>query len=81
MKLIERLAKQLTESNSDKEINVDEFSDGSASWIEIRPKKVDINKKYIIIEVLSFNGKGTKLESVNCYKENIIVTFESEIIK
>ena len=51
MKLIERLAKQLTESNSDKEINVDEFSDGSASWIEIRPKKVDINKKYIIIEV------------------------------
>ena len=80
-KLIERLAKQLEFNNPEKVINVDSFSDGSASWIEIKPKVMDIKKGYSIVEVLSFNGRGTELESVKCYKEVYTIHSESEIIK
>ena len=79
-KLINKLTKQLEREKPNHSICVDSFSDGSASWIEIRPKKIDLTKKYIIIEVLSFNYEGTVLRDVSCYRDNIEINFSSEKI-
>lgn len=79
-KLTERLAKQLEFNNPNKIITVDSFSDGSGSWIEIKPNEIDMKKGYNIIEVLSFNGRGTELESVKCYKEIYTMHSETEAI-
>ena len=83
MILIKKLEKQLRKAKPNSIISVDSFGDNSESWIEIRPKvkRIDILKpNYIIVEVLSFNRDGTRLEDVSCYKENIRIDFDSEKI-
>jgi len=72
IRLIDKIAEQLKESNPSSIIEVDSFSDGSASWIEIKPKERSVNKGYYYFQVLTFNGKGSKLTEVNTYK----ATFE-----
>ena len=72
--LITKIFNQLTEENPDKEISIDCFSDGSGSWIEIKPKKLDLTKPSFYTTVLSFNGRGTKIYSVHTYREDIEIT-------
>ena len=79
-KLIDKLAEQLRREKPNSIIDKGSFSDGSGSWIEIQPKGIDLAKKYVIMEVLSFNGAGTVLTDVNCYKNHIDVSFNSEKI-
>jgi hypothetical protein len=77
-RLIDKIAEQLKESNPSMLIEVDSFSDGSASWIEIKPKVMDINKGFFYLQVLSFNGKGSKLEEVSTYKETFVIDSDQE---
>ena len=77
-RLIDKIAEQLKESNPEQIITVDSFSDNSASWIDIRPKQRSIDKGYYYIQVLSFNGKGSKLMDVNTYKATFEIQEDEE---
>ena len=56
------------------EVDADAFSDGSSSWLSIT-KKEDSEQSL----VLSFNGKGTKFEEFDVWKEISEVVKEEKI--
>ena len=78
MTLIDKLFNQLKKAKPDSNVTIGYMGDNSSSWIEIRPNKIDFNEPNIVVEVLSFNGKGTKLTDVAAYYEHITIQFDSE---
>lgn len=81
--LLERIYQDLRQSkeNEDKIIEAGSLGDNSVSWIEIRPKQNNISRGWDLLQVLTFNHKGSKLLEVNSYKIIYTITEETEIIK
>jgi hypothetical protein len=77
-RLIDKIAEQLKESNPEQIITVDSFSDNSACWIDIRPKQRSLDKGYYYFQVLTFNGKGSKVTDVITYKSTIEIQEDEE---
>lgn len=60
--------------NAGYEVDADAFSDGSSSWLSITKKD---NPGFSL--VLSFNGKGTKFEDFDVWKEIVEVVSDEKI--
>jgi hypothetical protein len=70
-KLIEILYKQLKKSGNFEQVDMDSFSDGSASWIDCYHTLSPDDKGYRYMKHLSFNGEGTILEDVQVWRDKM----------
>ena len=70
-KLIDVIYNQLKESGNFTKVSKGKFDDKSGFWIECWTNDLPNSEGFRYTKELSFNGKGTVLEDVKIWKEQI----------